>query len=63
MNFDKILADVLQYIQANIAGSVAAGIILLYLLIKKPKLFLYCLYSALSASGLCISMTRLLLPE
>lgn len=38
MDFDKIFADVLQYIQANIAGSVAAGIILLYLLIKKPKL-------------------------
>ncbi|MBI5664414.1 MAG: hypothetical protein HZC49_04915 [Nitrospirae bacterium] len=64
MEFDKILNDAVNYIQANQAGSIAAGVILLYLLIKKPKLFfvvvLLCIvgvgfmqvYDKLSASGI-----------
>lgn len=39
MQIDKILNDILNYIHANQAGSIAAGVILLYLLIKKPKIF------------------------
>ncbi len=40
MDFNRVLADVLQYAQANMAGTIAAGLILTFLLIKKPKLFL-----------------------
>jgi hypothetical protein len=39
MGIDKIISDVTNYIHANQAGSIAAGVIMLYLLIKKPKLF------------------------
>jgi len=64
MGFEKIISDVTNYIQANQAGSIAAGVILLYLLIKKPKLFfvviVLCIvsigfmnvYDKLSASGI-----------
>lgn len=39
MEIDRILNDILNYIHTNQAGSIAAGVILLYLLIKKPKIF------------------------
>lgn len=39
MGIYKIISDVTNYIHANQAGSIAAGVIMLYLLIKKPKLF------------------------
>ena len=48
---DKILADVLQYIQGNTAGAVAAGVILLFVLIKKPKLFFILLILCIAAAG------------
>jgi hypothetical protein len=64
MGIDKIIHDATIYIQANQAGSIAAGVVLLYLLIKKPKLFFVLLvlcvvgigfmnvYENLSASGI-----------
>lgn len=64
MGIDKIVNDVTNFIHANQAGSIAAGVILLYLLIKKPKLFfvliVLCIlgygfmnvYDNLSASGI-----------
>jgi hypothetical protein len=39
MDFNKMLADVVQYAQANTVGAIAVGVILTFLLIKKPKLF------------------------
>lgn len=30
----------MNYIETNIAGAIAAGVILLFVLVKKPKLFL-----------------------
>lgn len=64
MGIDKIIHDITNHIQANQAGSIAAGVILLYLLIKKPKVFVVLLllsivgigfmnvYDKLSASGI-----------
>jgi len=64
MGIDKIIHDITNYVQANQAGSIAAGVILLYLLIKKPKLFFVLLvlcivgigfmnvYDKLSTSGI-----------
>ncbi len=39
MAIDQIINEVTNYIRANQAGSIAAGVIMLYLLIKKPKMF------------------------
>jgi hypothetical protein len=39
MGIDQMTNQVTNYIHANQAGSIAAGVILLYLLVKKPKLF------------------------
>lgn len=64
MDINKIISDITNYIHANQAGSIAAGVIMLYLLIKKPKVFfvllLLCVvgigfmqvYDNLSASGI-----------
>jgi len=64
MDFDKILNEITNYVHANQAGSIAAGVIMLYLLIKKPKLFFMLLllgivgfgfmqiYDKLSATGI-----------
>ncbi len=64
MGIDQIINDITNYISANQTGSMAAGVILLYLLIKKPKLFfiviLLCIvgigfkqvFDKLSASGI-----------
>ena len=43
MGIDKIINDATNYIHTNQAGSIAAGVIMLYLLIKKPKLFFFLL--------------------
>jgi|COG998Drversion2_1049125.scaffolds.fasta_scaffold494950_2 hypothetical protein len=40
MNFNDIIPQVMNYIETNIAGAIAAGVILLFVLVKKPKLFL-----------------------
>lgn len=51
MGIDKILNDIMNYIQANQAGSIAAGVILLFLLIKKPKLFFILLLICIAGIG------------
>ncbi|HDH05791.1 MAG TPA: hypothetical protein ENH01_08770 [Nitrospirae bacterium] len=51
MAFDKLISDSLNYIHANPAGSVAAGVILLFLLFKRPKIFLILLLIGLAATG------------
>ncbi|UCD36084.1 MAG: hypothetical protein JSU90_04440 [Nitrospiraceae bacterium] len=40
MNLDEIIALVTNYVQGNLLGSAAAGVILLVLLFRKPKFFL-----------------------
>ncbi|HBH60353.1 MAG TPA: hypothetical protein DDX85_01145 [Nitrospiraceae bacterium] len=64
VGIDKIINDVTIYLHANQAGSIAAGVIMLFLLIKKPKLFFILLalcivgigfmqvFDKLSASGI-----------
>ena len=52
MIFDKLITDSLNYIHANPAGSVAAGVILLFLLFKRPKIFLVLLLIGLVAVGM-----------
>ena len=59
MAFDKLFADILNYMQANLAGAVAAGVILLYLLFKKPKLFFMILVAGLIAVGMLHGYTKL----
>jgi hypothetical protein len=48
---DKLLAHVLQYMQGNAAGAIAAGVILLFVLIKKPKLFFVLVIISIAAAG------------
>ena len=64
MGIDKIISDVTALIHTNRVGAIAAGVILLFLLIKKPKmlfvLLLLCavgigfmqIYDKLSGSGI-----------
>ena len=59
MNFDKMLTDFLQYIQGNPVGSVAAGVILLYLLVKKPKLFFILLCLCIAGIGVMYVFDKL----
>lgn len=54
MSLDKIVTEILNYIQANPIGAAAAGIILLYLLIKKTKLFMIVL--ALCIAGVVVML-------
>ena len=51
MAFDKLIADIQIYVQANLAGSISAGVILLFLLFKRPKIFLTLLLVSLAAMG------------
>lgn len=51
MGIDKIINDVTNYIHANQAGSIAAGVIALYLLVKKPKLFFILLLIGIAGIG------------
>ena len=51
MEFNKLLNNILNYIQAYPAGAIAAGVILLFLLIRRPKLFFTLLLIGLAAVG------------
>ena len=59
MNLDKMLTDILQYIQGNLVGSIAAGVILLYLLIKKPRLFFILLCLCIAGIGVMYVFDKL----
>lgn len=59
MDIDRLVSSILDYIQANVAGSVAAGIILLYIFVKKPKLFLILIVIAVVAYGVMNIFSRL----
>jgi len=59
MDFNKLLADVLQYAQANMVGTVAAGLILTFLLIKKPKLFIIVLLLCVVGYGVMLIFDNL----
>jgi hypothetical protein len=48
---DKVMADILQYVQGNTAGAIAVGVILLFVLIKRPKLFFVLLFLCIAAAG------------
>jgi hypothetical protein len=45
------MADILQYVQGNTAGAIAVGVILLFVLIKRPKLFFVLLFLCIAAAG------------
>ncbi len=52
MDFNKILQDALNYAQDNLAASISAAVILLFLLFKRPKIFLLLVLIALAAVGI-----------
>lgn len=56
---ERILADILQYIQGNPAGAIAAGVILLFFLIKKPKLFFVLLLLCIAGGGVMLILDNL----
>ncbi len=56
---ENLFADILNYLQANLAGAIAAGVILLYLLFKKPKIFFMILVAGIIAVGMLHVYTKL----
>ncbi|GBD97861.1 MAG TPA: hypothetical protein ENG83_00100 [Nitrospirae bacterium] len=59
MAFDKLIVDIQNYIQANPAGSISAGVILLFLLFKRPKIFIVLFFIGLVAVGMQYIFTKL----
>ena len=59
MGFDEIINNIQQYIQANPEGSIAAGVILLVLLFKKPKLFFTLLFLCAAGIGVMVLFDKL----
>ncbi len=52
MDFNKILQDALNYARDNLAASISAAVILLFLLVKKPRIFFILVLIALAAVGI-----------
>ncbi len=52
MDYNKILQDALNYAQDNLAASISAAVILLFLLFKRPKILFVLILIALAALGI-----------
>lgn len=59
MNIDEITAIVTNYIQANQIGAAAAGVILLFLLFRKPKFFLGLVLLAVTVVGMLVIFDKI----
>lgn len=59
MNIDEITALVTQYIQDNQIGAIAAGVILLFLLFRKPKFFLGLVLLAVTVVGMLVIFDKI----
>lgn len=51
MKIDRIIQDCLKYAENDMVVSVSAAVILLFLLIKKPKVLLALVLIAIGAAG------------
>ena len=59
MIFDKLITDIQNYVQANPAASISAAVILLFLLFKRPKIFIVLLFIGMAAMGMMYFFAKL----
>jgi hypothetical protein len=58
-DLNQLLTNALSYMQDNLAGSISAGVILLYLLVKRPKMFLYLVLLCVAGVGVMMIFDKI----